>query len=48
MLIGFKPDNVLVYNDKYCKDIKEIIIAIYNKSLSKTGDYRALLHPDIV
>ena len=48
MLIGFKPDNVLVYNDKYCKDIKEIIIAIYNKNLSKTGDYRALLHPDIV
>lgn len=48
ILIGFKPDNVLIYNDKYYKDIKEIIIAIYNKTLSKTGDYKALLHPDIV
>lgn len=48
MLIGFKPDNVLIYNDKYYKDIKDIIVAIYNRNLSKTGDYRALLHPDIV
>lgn len=48
MLIGFKPDNVLIYDDKQHKDIKEIIIAIYNKNLSKTGDYRALLHPDII
>ncbi len=48
MLIGFKPDNVLIHNDKYYKDIKEIVIAIYNKNLSETGDYKALLHPDIV
>lgn len=48
MLIGFKPDNVLIYNDKYYRDIKDIIVAIYNRNLSKTGDYRALLHPDIV
>ncbi len=48
MLIGFKPDNVLIYNDKYYKDIKDIIVAIYNRNLSKTGDYRALLHPDII
>ena len=47
MLIGFKPDNVLIYNDKYYRDIKDIIVAIYNRNLSKTGDYRSLLHPDI-
>lgn len=48
ILIGFKPDNVLIHNEKQCKDIKEIVIAIYNKNLSKTGDYNALLHPDII
>lgn len=44
ILIGFKPDNVLIFNNECHKYIKEIIIAIYNKSLSKTGDYKALLH----
>ncbi len=48
MLVGFKPDNVLIYNDDYHKDVNEIIIAIYNKTLSKTGSYRVLLHPDIM
>lgn len=48
MLIGFRPDNVLIYSDDSNRDINEIIIAIYNKKLSKTGDYMALLHPDIV
>lgn len=48
MLVGFKPDNVLIHNDKYDKDIKEIIVAIYHKKLSKSGDYMALLHPDII
>jgi len=50
MLVGFRPDNVLVYNDedKENRDIKEIIVAIYHKKLSKTGDYMALLHPDII
>lgn len=48
ILIGFRPDNVLVYKEKDCKDIKKIIIGIYNKTLSATGDYRALLHPDII
>ncbi len=48
ILIGFKPDNVLIFNNECHKYSKEIIIAIYNKSLSKTGDYKALLHPDII
>ena len=48
MLIGFKPDNVLIYNEQYHKDIQDIIVAIYNKKLSKYGDYAALLHPDII
>lgn len=48
MLVGFKPDNVLIHSHERDKDIKEIIIAIYNKKLSKSGDYMALLHPDIL
>ncbi len=48
MLIGFRPDNVLIHIDNYNRDINEIIIAIYNQKLSKSGDYMALLHPDIV
>lgn len=48
MLIGFRPDNVLIHIDNYNRDMNEIIIAIYNQKLSKTGDYMALLHPDIV
>lgn len=48
MLVGFKPDNVLIHDDKHNRDIKEIIVAIYNKKLSKTGDYMALLHPDLI
>ncbi len=48
MLIGFKPDNVFVQNEDHNRDIKEIIIAIYHKRLSKSGDYKALLHPDII
>ena len=30
------------------KQIKEIIIGIYNKRLSQDGEYSALIHPDIL
>ncbi|SCX88159.1 sigma-E processing peptidase SpoIIGA [Alkaliphilus peptidifermentans] len=48
MLVGFKPDGVIIEKDSQIKNINDIIIAIYSKKLSKTGDYRALLHPDLV
>ncbi|KAB3533179.1 sigma-E processing peptidase SpoIIGA [Alkaliphilus serpentinus] len=47
MLIGFKPDAVIIEKDSNVKNIKNIIIAVYCKRLSKTGDYSALLHPDL-
>lgn len=47
MLVGFKPDAVIIEKDSNIKNIKNIIIAIYCKKLSKTGDYKALLHPDL-
>jgi len=48
MLVGFKPDSVSIEKDSETKSVKDIIIAIYSKKLSKNGDYRALLHPDLV
>ncbi|MCQ1528121.1 sigma-E processing peptidase SpoIIGA [Lutispora saccharofermentans] len=48
MLIGFKPDAINIEDKNTKKNIKDIIIAIYNKKLSKDGEYNALLHPDIL
>ncbi len=48
LLLGFRPDEVRVENEIETKSISKIVVAIYNKSLSKTGDYKALLHPDII
>lgn len=48
MLVGFRPDNVVVHGNDSIRETKEIIIGIYNKKLSNSGDYKALLHPDII
>ena len=48
MLVGIKPDLVLIENDKDVRNVTNIIIAIYNNELSKEGEYRALLHPDLL
>lgn len=48
MLLGFKPDYVHIGGEEDMKDIKEIIIAIYDRKLSKAGEYSALLHPDLI
>ncbi|MBF8982234.1 sigma-E processing peptidase SpoIIGA [Lutibacter sp. B2] len=45
ILIGFKPDQVQV-EDQKC--VQNIIIGIYEKTLSRNGDYSALLHPDVL
>ena len=43
MLIGIKVDKVMVKQDENEKENKNIIIGIYNKSLTKGGEYRALI-----
>lgn len=48
MLIGFRPDFIEVGEEEEKRDIKNVIIGIYNKSLSKNEKYRALLSPDLV
>lgn len=47
MLLGFKPDKVIIEIDKEDK-IKELVIGIYNEKLSNDDEYKALLHPDIL
>jgi len=47
MLLGFKPDRVIIKSDDD-KLISDIIIGIYNNSFSNDNDYNALLHPEIL
>lgn len=46
MLIGFKPDNVVV-KDHEDKSFCDIIVGIYNNNLSNDNNYAALLHPEM-
>ncbi len=48
MLLGFKPDLVVIGEDEEKKNIKNVIVGIYNKSLSNNEKYKALLGPDLV
>jgi len=48
MLIGLRPDEVVVITNDGLVRLKDIIVGIYHKRLSPEGAYRALLHPDIL
>lgn len=48
ILVGIKPDGVTLSSKKYIKEIKDVVIGIYNNKLSKTGEYKALLYPEIL
>lgn len=48
MLIGFRPDRVLVFMDEKWHVINGTIIGIYNQKLSKDEQYHALIHPEII
>jgi stage II sporulation protein GA (sporulation sigma-E factor processing peptidase) len=48
MLLGFKPDYLEIGEDGEIKSVKDVIIAIYNKSLSSNQSYRALLNPELI
>ena len=43
MLLGIKPEKVIIKNEDEEKESNNVIIGIYNKSLTKRGEYRALL-----
>lgn len=48
MLLGLKADGLIVDNEEEVKNIDKVIIGIYNKKLSKKGDYSALLGFDTI
>ena len=46
MLVGIKPEKVIIKKEDEEKENVDVIIGIYNKSLTKRGEYRALLGMD--
>jgi len=48
MLLGLRPDDlVIVTDDSYIK-VRDVVVAVYRHRLSSKGEYRALLHPDLL
>lgn len=48
MLVGIKAESIKVLKDDEDKESNNIIIGIYDKSLTKRGEYRALIGIDII
>lgn len=48
MLIGIKSDEIIIETEENAIRKDNIIIGIYNKSLTKRGEYRALIGIDIL
>ncbi len=47
MLIGFKPDYLEIVDNEDKKGVKDVIVGIYNRTLSRNDTYRALLSPEL-
>ena len=48
MLIGIKPEYVKIITEEQEEIKKNVIIGIYNKSLTKRGEYRAIVGMEFV
>ena len=48
MLLGFRPDEIIVVTEDKPIRVREVIVGIYPQQLSPEGTYRALLHPAIL
>lgn len=48
MLIGIKPEYLKVITEEQEETSKNVIIGIYNKSLTKKGEYRALMGIELI
>lgn len=48
MLMGIKPEYIIIKNEDNEKKISNVIIGIYNKSLTKRGEYRGLIGMELL
>ena len=48
MLVGIKPEYIKINQEEKTSIKDNIIIGIYNKSLTKRGEYRALAGMEIL
>ena len=48
MLVGIKADSLKIVQDEQETESKNVIVGIYNKSLTKRGEYRALIGIDLL
>ncbi|WP_105614959.1 sigma-E processing peptidase SpoIIGA [Vallitalea okinawensis] len=48
LLVGFKPDQIILYDTQQTKKIEDVIVAISDKNLAQDGTYNALIHPALV
>jgi len=48
MLVGIRPDAVIVVHDNKTSEVQDIIIGIYKHKLSSRGIYNGLLHPELL
>lgn len=48
MLLGFRPDEVIIQNEEQEEILKEVIIGVYDKQLSKNNLYSALVGLEIL
>ncbi|MGI9951137.1 sigma-E processing peptidase SpoIIGA [Moorellaceae bacterium AZ2] len=48
LLLGFKPDEVIVFWEDRLIKVKDVVIGLCWQRLNPEGGYRALLHPDLL
>jgi len=48
LMLGFKPDSITFSFNNKVINVKNAILAIYQRSLSPDGSYKALLNPDML
>ncbi|MGF7185058.1 stage II sporulation protein GA (sporulation sigma-E factor processing peptidase) [Desulfitispora alkaliphila] len=47
MLLGFKPDWIIIRDEKNYKRTKDVVVCVFKRRLCSEGSYNALLHPEI-
>lgn len=48
MLIGFRPDYIEIGEDEGKKGVRDAIVGIYNRALSRNEQYKALMNPELI